>query len=50
MDKVSPPLTAKKGIQDSLEGLEDLVPKKRQCANITNKETVKAGVQPRRGQ
>lgn len=50
LDKVSPPLTAKKGIQNSLEGLEELVPKKRRCANIKIKETVEAGVQPRRGQ
>ena len=50
LDKVSPPLTVKRGIQDSLEGLEDLVPKKRRCANIKNKETVEVGVQPRRGQ
>ena len=50
LDKVNPPLTVKRGIQDSLEGLEDLVPKKRRCANIKNKETVEAGVQPRRDQ
>ena len=50
LDKDSPPLTVKRGIQDSLEGLEDMVPKKRRCANIKNKETVEAGVQPRRGQ
>ena len=50
LDKVSPPLAVKRGIQDGLEGLEDLVPKKRRCANIKNKETVEAGVQPCRGQ
>ena len=48
--KASPPFTIKRGIQDSLEGLEELAPKKRRCANIKNKETVEAGVQPRRGQ
>ena len=44
LDKDSPPLTVKRGIRDRLEGLEDMVPKKRRCANIINKETVEAGV------
>ena len=38
LDKDSPPLTVKRGIRDSLEGLEDMVPKKRRCANIKIKK------------
>lgn len=43
-------IPAKRGVQEYLEVLEELVPAKRRCASVKSLETVEAGVQPHRGQ